>query len=246
MNSIRFIFCTLLALFALNNIHAQEADTLHTSDSIIVTEESKIVMEVVEEEAAATTQEAKPASTNPEETKVEAKRERKLKIHKEYFTPDPKRATWYAIVCPGLGQIYNRSYWKLPILYGGMLACTYLITWNGRMYNDYRNAYHDIIDDDPRTNSYMTLFPSYDGSQSWMTSTLKSKTNSYRRTRDMSVFAMVLLYMVSAVDAFVDAHLYDFTVSDDLSLRIEPVINNFGSGEIFKSRSFGMQCSIRF
>lgn len=184
----------------------------------------------------------------PEEQSAEVvkthKKSKKLTVDKSAFKPDPKRATWYAIVCPGLGQIYNRSYWKLPVLYGGALACTYLITWNGRMYNDYRNAYHDIIDSDPNTNSYMTLFPSYDGSQSWLPSTLRSKMNSYRRTRDMSVFAVVMLYMVSAVDAFVDAHLYDFTVSDDLSLRVEPIINSYSTDD--RSRSFGFRCNITF
>lgn len=184
----------------------------------------------------------------PEEQSAEVvkthKKSKKLTVEKSAFKPDPKRATWYAIVCPGLGQIYNRSYWKLPVLYGGALACTYLITWNGRMYNDYRNAYHDIIDSDPNTNSYMTLFPSYDGSQSWLPNTLRSKMNSYRRTRDMSVFAVVMLYMVSAVDAFVDAHLYDFTVSDDLSLRVEPIINSYSTDD--RSRSFGFRCNITF
>ena len=162
------------------------------------------------------------------------------------WAPNPSRATWLAVIVPGLGQIYNRSYWKLPVIYGGVLTCTYLITWNGRMYNDYRNAYHDIIDSDPNTNSYMSLFPTYDGSQSWLPSTLRSKMNSYRRTRDMSVFAMVMLYMVSAVDAFVDAHLYDFTVSDDLSLRVEPIINSYGTDYMNRSRSFGFRCNFTF
>lgn len=209
-------------------------------DSVTVTAAS---MDTVYEEASAIKADK---TSDAKSAKNVSKKEKKLKIRKEAFTPDPKRATWYAIVCPGLGQIYNRSYWKLPIVYGGVLACTYLITWNGRMYNDYRNAYHDIIDSDPNTNSYLSLFPSYDGSQSWLPNTLKTKTNTYRRNRDMSVFAMVLLYMVSAVDAFVDAHLYDFTVSEDLSLHIEPVINRFQCDDIHKGNTFGMQCSITF
>ena len=174
------------------------------------------------------------------------KKAKKTKYKKDAFMPNPKRATWYAIVCPGLGQIYNRSYWKLPVLYGGVLACTYLISWNGLMYNDYRNAYHDIIDSDPNTTSYLSMFPTYDGSQNWLPNTLRTKMNNYRRTRDMSVFAVVALYMVSAVDAFVDAHLYDFTVSDDLSLRVEPIINSYSMDHMNKSRSFGFRCNITF
>lgn len=177
---------------------------------------------------------------------VTKKPRKKITIPQEAFKPDPRRATWYAIVCPGLGQIYNRSYWKLPILYGGVLTCTYLISWNGRMYNDYRNAYHDIIDSDPNTESYLSLFPTYDGTQSWLPNTLHTKMNNYRRTRDMSVFVVVLLYMVSAVDAFVDAHLYDFTVSEDLSLRVEPIINSYSLDNVNKEKAFGFQCSITF
>lgn len=171
---------------------------------------------------------------------------------KDYFKPDPKKATWYAIVCPGLGQIYNRSYWKLPILYGGMMTFTYLIGWNGRMYNDYHDAYHDILDADPETNSYLIFYPQYDGTQLWLQSTLKTKTNRYRRARDLSTFGLVAFYLVSVVDAFVDAHLYDFSVTDDLSMRIEPVINTYGidgMGGVFDARqnSFvGIQCSIHF
>lgn len=248
MKQLFSIIGCVIALFTLAaNASAQEADTLHATDTLAIEKvneaENKVVMEVENEVV--------PISIDvPQQTTVvslkDNKRERKLRVKKEYFVPDPKRATWYSIVCPGLGQIYNRSYWKLPIVYGGMLTCTYLISWNGRMYNDYRNAYHDIIDNDPKTNSYISLYPSYDGSQSWLPNTLKSKTNNYRRTRDISVFAMVLLYMVTAVDAFVDAHLYDFTVSDDLSLRVEPIINGFQTGDNVKTRSFGMQCSITF
>ena len=173
-------------------------------------------------------------------------------MNKSYFKPDPKKATWYAIVCPGLGQIYNRSYWKLPILYGGMMTFTYLIGWNGRMYNDYHDAYHDILDTDPVTDSYLIFYPQYDGTQSWLQSTLKTKTNRYRRARDLSTFGLVAFYLVSVVDAFVDAHLYDFSVTDDLSMRIEPVINTYGMdgmGTAFDARqnSFvGIQCSIHF
>ena len=168
---------------------------------------------------------------------------------KDFFKPDPKKATWYAIVCPGLGQIYNRSYWKLPVLYGGMLTFTYLISWNGRMYNEYHNAYHDILDNDPATESYLSLYPEYNGTQTWLQNTLKTRTNNYRRSRDLSTFGMVALYLVSVIDAFVDAHLYDFTVSDDLSMHWEPVINANGLGNSLEARQqsvVGFQCCLKF
>ena len=70
------------------------------------------------------------------------------------WRPNPKRALWLALVLPGAGQIYNRKYWKLPIFYGGMVGCIYALTWNGQMYDDYSQAYMDIMDDDPNTKSY--------------------------------------------------------------------------------------------
>ncbi|HOU67340.1 MAG: DUF5683 domain-containing protein [Paludibacteraceae bacterium] len=169
-------------------------------------------------------------------------------VFKSSFAPDPTRATWYALVCPGLGQIYNRSYWKVPIVYGGMCTLAYLILWNGRMYNDYKNAYHDIADNDPNTNSYERLISGYTNSDmAWLSSTLMRKRDSYRRYRDLSIFGMAGLYVLSVVDAFVDAHLYDFTVSDDLSLRVEPVINPYLDGSDYKPTSvFGFQCSVSF
>ena len=70
------------------------------------------------------------------------------------WKPEAKRAMWLALVLPGAGQIYNRKYWKLPIIYGGFVGCAYAITWNNQMYHDYSQAYLDIMDDDPNTQSY--------------------------------------------------------------------------------------------
>ena len=162
------------------------------------------------------------------------------------FMPDPEKATWYALVCPGLGQIYNRSYWKVPILYGGIVTFTYLITWNGRMYNDYRNAYHDIDDNNPLTNGYESLFY-YDTSDlNSQKSKLKRKRDYYRRNRDMATFGLVAWYVISVVDAFVDAQLYNFSVSEDLSLQVEPVINNFFLKDTPESNMLGLRCTINF
>lgn len=99
------------------------ADSTYAADSLANEEQRKVVMEVVEEGAIPIS--AEVVQEAPTTSNQEIKRERRLRIDKGAFMPDPKRATWYSIVCPGLGQIYNRSYWKLPIVYGGMLACTY-------------------------------------------------------------------------------------------------------------------------
>ena len=75
-------------------------------------------------------------------------------LEKASWSPDPKKAMWLAIVLPGAGQIYNRKYWKLPIIYGGFVGCVYAMTWNDMMYHDYSQAYVDIMDNDPNTQSY--------------------------------------------------------------------------------------------
>ena len=163
------------------------------------------------------------------------------------FMPDPERAVWFALVCPGLGQIYNRSYWKVPILYGGIATFSYLIMWNARMYNDYRNAYHDFVDNDPFTNSYEAIFYNLPNADlGWKKNTLKRKRDYYRRNRDMSIFGMAALYLVSVVDAFVDAQLYNFSVSEDLSFQVEPVINHFFLKDAPDSNMLGFKCTINF
>ncbi len=80
-------------------------------------------------------------------------------INKKIFIPNPTKATWLAVVFPGGGQIYNRKYWKLPIIYGGFAGCAYALSWNGKMYKDYSQAYLDIMDSNPNTKSYEDLLP---------------------------------------------------------------------------------------
>ena len=75
------------------------------------------------------------------------------------FKPDPQKSLWYAIIFPGLGQIYNRQYWKVPIVYGGVAGLTYAISWNGKYYRDYSRGYRDIMDSDPNTKRYEKLLP---------------------------------------------------------------------------------------
>ena len=81
---------------------------------------------------------------------------KQVKLPRDWSTwkPNPQRALWLALVLPGAGQIYNRKYWKLPIFYGGFMGCIYALTWNNMMYKDYSQAYLDLMDTDPSTNSY--------------------------------------------------------------------------------------------
>lgn len=150
------------------------------------------------------------------------------------WSPDPSRTTWLAVIVPGLGQIYNRSYWKLPIVYGAFMGCAYAISWNGRMYDDYKEAYRDILTDaelstDPARSYNAILPPGYTiesmGGRSQYTSTLNSRQNRYRRYRDLSIAATIGVYILSIIDAYVDAQLFDFDISPDLSLNIEPQLH---------------------
>ena len=84
-------------------------------------------------------------------TSVVVEKAKKLRPKRDWNTwkPNPQRALWLAMVLPGAGQIYNRKFWKLPIIYGGFMGCIYALTWNNMMYKDYSQAYLDLMDDDP-------------------------------------------------------------------------------------------------
>ena len=128
---------------------------------------------------------------------------------KRNFKPNPSRSVWLAAVCPGLGQIYNRKFWKLPIVYGGVAGCIYAITWNGKYYKDYITAYKDIADTDPNTNSHLQVLPySVDPNSAWAKDFLNQKQNYYRKYRDLSIIISVAVYALSIVDAFVDAQFH--------------------------------------
>ena len=178
-------------------------------------------------------------------------------VHKEIvdkwstWRPDPKRALWLALVIPGGGQIYNRKYWKLPIVYGGFIGCLYAMNWNNTMYKDYSQALIDLVDNDPGTQSYNQFL--HLGTQitpanaSRYEDIFKKRQDKFRRWRDLSFFVMVGVYALSVIDAYVDAELSVFDISDDLSLRVEPtIINNHSSANPFDASSVGLQCSLNF
>lgn len=144
------------------------------------------------------------------------------------FNPDPTRAVWLSALFPGLGQIYNRRYWKLPLIVGGFMGLGYATSWNNGMLKDYTQAYSDIMDTDPATNSYMDFFPSTireeDLDKTWLTNVLKSRKNYYRRNRDLCIIGMVGVYLLAMLDAYVDASLAHFDITPDLSMDIAPAV----------------------
>lgn len=171
------------------------------------------------------------------------------------FKPDPKKAVLMALV-PGLGQIYNRKFWKLPIVYGGLMGCMYAVTWNNRNYQDYSTAYKDIMMDAEEPNRPVEEFHTswqdflgvgYDPKE-WVTNTnfqtqLKNRKDYYRRYRDLSIIITVGVYALSIIDAYVDAQLFDFDISPDLSMHWEPSVT---PQTAYSSRSYGLNCSIKF
>lgn len=165
------------------------------------------------------------------------------------FNPSPTRAVWLSALFPGLGQIYNRRYWKLPIVVGGFMGLGYATIWNGNQYTDYMQAYRDLLDNDPQSNSYMDFFPptvnenSLD--KSWLQSTFKYRKDYYRRNRDLCIICLVALYLVCMVDAYVDASMAHFDISPNLSMDFAPAVISPGSPS-WKRTALGLQWSITF
>ncbi|SUB86097.1 Uncharacterised protein [Prevotella disiens] len=202
-------------------------------------------------------QERKFELTTTKDTKLKnlAKKD-SIKLAKDWskWRPNPKKALWLAIALPGAGQIYNRKYWKLPIFYGGIAGCVYAITWNNQQYRDYQRGYLDLMDDDPNTQSYNSFLhlgtKITEENKSYYQNVFKKRKDKFRRWRDLSIFAAVAVYALSVIDAYVDASLSDFDISDNLSLHIAPAIlndNSFTSNRNpFKSSAVGIGCSLTF
>jgi len=165
------------------------------------------------------------------------------------FKPNPTKAVIYSAIFPGLGQIYNRKYWKLPLVYGAFMGCAYAISWNNRNYSDYSQAYMDIMSEDPKTNnSWINFLPANADPDQYIDDTnfkesLKSRKDYFRRYRDLSIIITVGVYFITMIDAYVDAQLFDFDISPDLSLRVEPAMTQPTS---YSSRTYGLNCSIKF
>ena len=177
------------------------------------------------------------------------------------FKPDPNKALLYALI-PGGGQIYNRKYWKLPLVYGAFMGCMYAITWNNKNYQDYSAAYFGIMNDYGKVQMANQEGQTYEGpwDESWtifiprgqeasyvsnsqFQDNLKRRKDYYRRYRDLSIIITVGVYAISMIDAYVDAHLFDFDISPDLSLHWSPEV---APKTRYNSASYGLNCSLKF
>lgn len=162
-----------------------------------------------------------------------------IKEVKEKEPHSPHKATIYAMVLPGWGQIYNRQWWKLPILYGGIGATVYGISWNSTQFKKYKTAFKDYSlyleekakDPDfpyPENPSWDKLYLGGDAEdftpqqQSNFKNLLKNKKDNFKRNRDLLYIVMGGIYALQIIDACVFAHFYDFEINEDLSLNVEP------------------------
>ncbi|MFH0843443.1 MAG: DUF5683 domain-containing protein [Bacteroidota bacterium] len=161
-----------------------------------------------------------------------------MKKEKTEFIADPQRATMLALTLPGLGQIYNRKYWKVPIVYAGFGGLVYAIGYNSSLYIKWMKAYQDLTDIIPETDSYLeVLYPAdpkdydpvlypIDYKSSYYThykEGLLRGIDSYRKYRDLSYIGIALWYMVTVLDANVDASLFNYDISDNLAIIVAPV-----------------------
>jgi hypothetical protein len=126
----------------------------------------------------------------------------------------PRKASIYSAILPGAGQAYNKKYWKIPVIYAGFGVLGYFVKTNNDEYKIYKEAYKFRLDgDETTTDQFVGIYADQD---------LVTLKNFYRRNRDLSIIGMSVLYILNIIDASVDAHLFHFNVSDDLSLQLEP------------------------
>jgi hypothetical protein len=141
---------------------------------------------------------------------------------KEKKKHSPLKATIMSAALPGLGQVYNGKWWKVPIIYGGFGGLVYSSVFNDLKCQTYRDAYLLRLDDDPNT------VDEFDGVYS--DANLRELIDFYQRNRDLSLIFTGVLYALNIIDASVDAHLKDFDVSDDLSMKVRPSVQPMGPG----------------
>jgi len=182
-------------------------------------------------------------------------------LKKKYTRPlklDPMKATMLAATFPGAGQIYTRKYWKIPFVYAGFAGLGYAVAYNTKWYNTYIKAYQDFTDAIPATDSYAELIKSppqevYDPSlesedydaenAAWIQDQLLAQVDYFRKYRDLSYIGIAAWYLISILDANVDASLSDYNVNENLKLGISPMTVPYHN---FTALGVGMTMTIKF
>jgi len=163
-----------------------------------------------------------------------AEEEASLEEEAEEWIPLPAKAAMLSAALPGLGQVYNRKYWKVPIIYAGFGAAAYFLDMNSSYYQKFRRAFYYRLDGNPHTVDDM---PEYSTDQ------LRRGMNYYRRNVEITYIVAAALYILNILDANVDAHLMDFDITDELSFNMKPFIENVSN---ISQPGTGVKLTIRF
>lgn len=175
-------------------------------------------------------------------------------VAKTRITKDPMRATMLAVAFPGLGQIYNRKYWKIPLVYAGFGGLIYSAGFNSAEYNKYMTAYQDFTDKIPATDSYLSLIradpKTYDpvkypdtysaSDASYYKDGMLRMIDYYKRYRDLSYIGIAGWYLLSILDANVDASLFNYDISNNLELAVRPAAIQLPGGYMGAGLNIGM------
>lgn len=206
---------------------------------------ARIVMALLLVQAVASAQTTSPADSVSPIVSAESTRH---EVAQEAWSPSPKKALFLSLVPGlGLGQWYNRKYWKTPIVYVGYASLIYGIIYTSGKYHDYKRAYISIADDDPSTTTWTKYIPNGQDETNvdtnWLSSALQSRYIRFRRYRDYCVLGTIAFYGLTILDAYVDAQLFDFDIAPDLSLHIQPQVDLLSS---HSQSILGMQCTLTF
>jgi hypothetical protein len=144
---------------------------------------------------------------------------------------NPAKASLYAAVLPGLGQIYNKKYWKLPLVYGGFFATGYAVNYYDGLYKDYKQQLFDILEYDLEESE-----------QGFTEDQLRPAIDKARRERDFFIIVMAGVYILQIIDAHVDAHLKEFDVNPNLQVKFEPTLKN----DLLLGNQVGFSLTLKF
>ncbi|MFW5835336.1 MAG: DUF5683 domain-containing protein [bacterium] len=179
----------------------------------------------------------------PQEDSLYVNNNLQVKESEEGFKPDPAKAAMYSAVLPGMGQVYNRKYWKVPIVYAGFAGLTWYTMFAHEEFVRYRNAIDFRVDGNPET------IDEFAGDARYTDEVITRFKDYYRRQRDRTVIWTTLFYVLNIIDATVDAHLFEFDVSEDLGMKIGPsfhVPDRAMPGNIGKQTGMGIRFSVNF
>jgi hypothetical protein len=164
-------------------------------------------------DSAITTSSTKPLNNDSSNSFSRVEKEKPHQTDSLHLKHSPKKATILSVFIPGAGQVYNRKYWKVPIIYAAAGASLYAALWNNKYYQNFKREYKIRLDNGISEDEYYKQF---------QTPTLESYRNYYHQNRDLSYILLGACYILQIVDAAVDAHFYDFTISEDLSIHVQP------------------------